>query len=77
VALATGSPHAIGWLGLFSPITLIDGVQTWWLGASSSFVDQQGPSSAFAGTVFLLVVLGLIAGTFGLLMRRYGKVGLS
>ena len=36
VAFATGSPHAIGWLGLFSPITLIDGVQTWWLGASSS-----------------------------------------
>ncbi|TKA11423.1 ABC transporter permease [Actinacidiphila oryziradicis] len=77
VALATGSPHAIGWLGLFSPITLIDGVQTWWLGASSSFVDGQGPSSVFAGIVYLLVVLGLIAGAFGLLMRRYGKVGLS
>ena len=29
------------------------------------------------GTVYLLVVLGLIAGSFGLLMRRYRKVGLG
>jgi len=77
VASASGNPDAIAWLGLFSPITLIDGVQTWWLGATSSFVSGQGPASVFAGSVYLLVVLGLIAGSFGLLMRRYGKVGLS
>jgi ABC-2 type transport system permease protein len=77
VASASGNPGAIAWLGLFSPITLIDGVQTWWLGATSSFVGGQGPASVFAGSVYLLVVLGLIAGSFGLLMRRYGKVGLS
>jgi ABC-2 type transport system permease protein len=77
VASVQGSKSAIGWLGLFSPITLIDGVQTWWLGAGSSYVDGAGPSSALAGCVFLLVLLALIGGTFGLLMSRYRKVGLS
>jgi ABC-2 type transport system permease protein len=62
-------------MGLFSPITLIDGVQTAFLGASSSFPGGHGPSTA-QGVVFLLVVLGLIAGSYGLLTRRYQKVGL-
>lgn len=65
------------WFGLLSPITLVDGFQSWWLGAPSSFVGGQGPSTALAGTVFLLVLLGAIAGSFGLLMRRYRKVVLS
>lgn len=77
IAYSRGHGTATGWLGLFSPITLIDGVQTWWLGAQSSFVGGYGPPNALAGTVYLLVVLGLIAGTFGLLMRRYRKVGLG
>jgi ABC-2 type transport system permease protein len=67
----------IGWLGLFSPITLIDGFQTWFLGATSAFPHASGPPSAFAGLVYLLAVFGVIAGCFGLLMRRYRKVGLS
>ncbi|MFJ2828615.1 ABC transporter permease [Streptomyces sp. NPDC087263] len=66
---------AVSWLGLFSPITLIDGVQTAFLGATSAFPGGEGPSSA-QGVVYLIVVLGLIAGCYGLLMRRYRKVGL-
>ncbi|MCQ4081730.1 ABC transporter permease [Streptomyces sp. RB6PN25] len=77
VAYRQGHTGAIGWLGLFSPITLIDGVQSWWLGATSSFVRGYGPPDAAAGFVYLLVVLGLIAGCFALLMRRYRKVGLG
>nr|BBJ52241.1 hypothetical protein SAVMC3_48700 [Streptomyces avermitilis] len=50
-------------------------MQTAFLGASSSFPGEAGPSSA-QGVVFLIVVLGLIAGCYGLLMRRYRKVGL-
>ena len=69
--------HVIGWLGLFSPITLIDGLQTWFLGATSAFPNASGPPDAAAGIAYLLVVLGLIGGCFGLLMRRYRKVGLS
>ncbi|MFC4464809.1 ABC transporter permease [Streptomyces xiangluensis] len=75
IAYEQNSTGAIAWLGLFSPITLIDGVQTAFLGASSSFPGEVGPSSG-EGVVYLLVVLGLIAGCYGLLMRRYRKVGL-
>jgi ABC-2 type transport system permease protein len=67
----------IGWLGLFSPITLIDGFQSWFLGADSAFPHASGPPSLAAGLVYLLVLLGAVAGCFGLLMRRYRKVGMS
>ncbi|MCQ4042075.1 ABC transporter permease subunit [Streptantibioticus rubrisoli] len=77
VAFHQGAQTAIGWLGLFSPVTLIDGLQTWWLGAHSHFVGGYGPPNAAAGACYLIVVLGLIAGSFALLMRRYRKVGLG
>ncbi|MFF2362120.1 ABC transporter permease [Streptomyces sp. NPDC058122] len=75
IAFERSSSGAVPWIGLFSPITLIDGVQTAFLGASSAFPGQVGPSSA-QGVVYLVVVLGLIAGCYGLLMRRYRKAGL-
>lgn len=75
IAYEQGSTDAIAWLGLFSPITLIDGVQTAFLGATSAFPGGDGPSSG-VGVVYVLVVLGLIAGCYGALMRRYRKVGL-
>lgn len=71
----SGDSATTVWMGLFSPVTLIDGVQTAFLGASSSYPGGLGPSSA-QGIVFLLVVLGLIAGSYGLLVRRYRKAGL-
>jgi ABC-2 type transport system permease protein len=77
VADAQEKYHVIGWLGLFSPVTLVDGFQTWFLGATSAFPHASGPPDALAGTVYLLVLLGVIAGCFGLLMRRYRKVGMS
>ncbi|MFC7306014.1 ABC transporter permease [Streptomyces monticola] len=75
IADAQGSTGAVPWLGLFSPITLIDGVQTAFLGASSAFPGGHGPGTG-TGAVYLLVVLALITGSYGALMRRYRKVGL-
>ncbi|MGW6354898.1 ABC transporter permease [Streptomyces sp. NPDC055092] len=75
IADSQDNSGAITWLGLFSPVTLIDGVQTAFLGATSAFPGGHGPSTG-QGVVYLLVVLGLIAGCYGLLMRRYRKVGL-
>ncbi|WP_405479903.1 ABC transporter permease [Streptomyces sp. NBC_00009] len=75
IADSQDNSGAITWLGLFSPVTLIDGVQTAFLGATSAFPGGHGPSTG-QGIVYLLVVLGLIAGCYGLLMRRYRKVGL-
>ncbi|MFJ3974650.1 ABC transporter permease subunit [Streptomyces sp. NPDC090021] len=75
IAYSTGNAGSIDWLGLFSPITLIDGVQTAFLDATSAFPGGEGPSDG-VGFVYLLVVLGLIAGSYAALMARYRKAGL-
>ncbi|MFH8533691.1 ABC transporter permease [Streptomyces tendae] len=75
IADVQSSSGAVAWIGLFSPITLIDGVQSAFLGATSAFPGGDGPSNG-VGAVYVLVTLGLIAGCYGLLMRRYKKVGL-
>jgi ABC-2 type transport system permease protein len=75
IAYSTGNAGSIDWLGLFSPITLIDGVQTAFLGATSAFPGGEGPSAGI-GFVYLLVALGLIAGSYAALMARYRKAGL-
>lgn len=75
IAFQQGNGELVRWLGLFSPVTLIDGVQTAFLGASSSFPGGSGPDT-LTGVVYLFVVLGLIAGSYAVLMRRYRKVGL-
>ncbi|MBU3866827.1 ABC transporter permease [Streptomyces sp. 4503] len=75
IAWDQGNSGPVSWIGLFSPITIIDGVQTAFLGATSSFPGGVGPGTG-TGFVYVLVLLGLIAGSYGLLMRRYRKVGL-
>ncbi|MFD9430688.1 ABC transporter permease [Streptomyces sp. NPDC060002] len=75
IADAQNSTGSIPWIGLFSPVTLIDGVQSAFLGATSAFPGGIGPSDG-EGVVYVLVVLGLIAASYGLLMRRYRRVGL-
>ncbi|MFF8269841.1 ABC transporter permease [Streptomyces sp. NPDC016562] len=75
VAYSTGNTGPIEWMGLFSPITLIDGLQTAFLGAESTFPGGEGPSGG-VGIVYLLVILGLIVGSYAALMARYRKAGL-
>ncbi|MFD7131080.1 ABC transporter permease [Streptomyces sp. NPDC059894] len=75
IAEVQNSTGAIPWIGLFSPITLIDGVQSAFLGATSAFPGGIGPSNG-EGVVYVLVTLGLIAAAYGLLLRRYRKAGL-
>ncbi|WP_225824182.1 ABC transporter permease [Streptomyces naphthomycinicus] len=75
IADVQSSGGAVPWIGLFSPITLIDGVQSAFLGGSSAFPGGVGPSGG-EGVVYVLFVLGLIAACYGLLIRRYQKVGL-
>ncbi|MCL1868966.1 MAG: ABC transporter permease [Promicromonosporaceae bacterium] len=61
-----------GWIGLFSPMTLVDGVQVWAFGAESS--TPAGPPGDAAGAVFLVVTMLVIAACYALLARRYKKV---
>ncbi|MGW3118025.1 ABC transporter permease [Streptomyces sp. NPDC001107] len=75
IADSQGSTSAIPWIGLFSPVTLIDGVQSAFLGATPALPGGHGPSTG-QGVVYVLLTLGLIAASYGLLIRRYKKVGL-
>ncbi len=64
-----------GYAGVFSPFTLVDGVQVWLLHASPS--TAAGPPGTTGGLVFLAVTVALAAGSFGLLVLRYRKVSIS
>ncbi|TDC20806.1 ABC transporter permease [Streptomyces sp. 8K308] len=75
IANQQGESDAIGWLGLFSPGTLIDGLQAAFLDGTSGFPDEQGPSTA-AGVAYLILTVGLAALSYVLLVRRYRKAGL-
>ncbi|GAA2709018.1 MULTISPECIES: ABC transporter permease subunit [Streptomyces] len=75
IALTTDHTDVIPWLGLLSPITLVDGVQTAFLSATSTFPGGHGPGTA-AGVVYLGVLLAVVAGCYALLMRRYRRAGL-
>ncbi|WP_166355817.1 ABC transporter permease [Phytoactinopolyspora limicola] len=65
---------AAGWLGLLSPMTLVDGVQVWAFDAQSSTIT--GPPGTTGGIVFCLVTLAVIAGSYRLLLARYRRVRL-
>ncbi|MBB5934198.1 ABC transporter permease subunit [Streptomyces zagrosensis] len=75
IADEQASTGSIEWLGLFSPITLIDGIGSAFLGATSAAPGQYGPDAS-TGIVYLLVLAALVAGSYALLIRRYRKVGL-
>jgi ABC-2 type transport system permease protein len=72
VAFDAENPTAAGWLGLLSPMTLVDGVQVWAFGAESS--TPAGPPDGAAGAVFLVVALLVVTACYALLVRRYRKV---
>jgi ABC-2 type transport system permease protein len=75
VAAQQGERGVVGWLGLFSPGTLVEGIQAKYLGGTSEFPDNIVPSHA-AGAAYLLVIAALIAVCHALLLRRYRKAGL-
>lgn len=68
-------PGAIGWIGLASPGSLIDGVQSKLLDGQNAFPTGHALSNVQA-PVYLVLIAVLIAGTYALLLRRYRKAGL-
>ncbi|WP_019360003.1 ABC transporter permease subunit [Streptomyces sp. AA1529] len=75
IAWTSDNNGAIGWLGLGSPGTLLDGVQSRFLGGRSGFPDAQTLTGA-QGAVYLVVLAALIVCFCTLLLRRYRKAGL-
>jgi ABC-2 type transport system permease protein len=63
-----------GYAGLFSPFTLVHGVQSSLLGAENQL--PEGPPGALGGAVFLAVVAGVVAACFGALLLRYRRVSI-
>ncbi|SDT65780.1 ABC transporter permease [Jiangella sp. DSM 45060] len=61
-----------GWLGLLSPVTLVDGFQTWVLDASGRAVAP--PPGDAGGVVYVLVTFAVIGACWALLNLRYRKV---
>jgi ABC-2 type transport system permease protein len=75
LAQEQGALTAAGWFGLFSPFTLVDGVQVWAFGVEPS--TQVPPQDTLTGVVFLLVALAGSAGSLALLALRYRKAAVS
>ncbi|GAB3971005.1 ABC transporter permease [Streptomyces sparsus] len=75
IAWEQGASEAVSWLGLASPGSLMAGLQSKFLGGVSDFPGELVPGNV-AGVCYLLVTAALIAGSYLLLLRRYGKAGL-
>jgi ABC-2 type transport system permease protein len=79
VSIATGIAQSqnnatlAGYLGLLSPITLVDGLQVTAFGANYSGIAPP-PDSTIGLLAFVLTTAAVIAGSFGLLLLRYRKV---
>ena len=64
-----------GYLGLFSPFTLADGVQIALVNAPTS--TPAPPPGTGGEAIFIVVAVALVAGCYGLLLRRYRKLNAS
>ena len=71
MAIEFGNDTFIGYAGLLSPYTLVDGVAAGVLGADSSL--EQGPPGALGTAVFAAVAVVLVAGCYVGLVARYRK----
>ena len=72
--LAASEGLDLPYLGLMSPFSLAQGIQTSLLGSSS---PMPPPPGALGAAVFCLVAVAVIAGSFGILLARYRRVSAS
>jgi ABC-2 type transport system permease protein len=72
MAIEFGNDTFIGYTGLISPYTLVDGIASGVLGADSSTVAG-GPPGAVGSAVFVAVAVVLVAGCYAGLVARYRK----
>lgn len=75
IASEQGADVLAGYLGLLSPFTLVDGVQSQLLGAET--VLPVPPHGAAGGAIFAAVTLALILASFAALAWRYRRVSVS
>lgn len=73
-SISSGNYEIAGWAGLFTPFTLVDGVQVRLLGADPG-VRAENVAPAGSGPVFLLAALAVVGVSLLLLMNRFRKAG--
>jgi ABC-2 type transport system permease protein len=72
MAIEFGNDTFVGYTGLISPYTLVDGIASGVLGADSSTVAG-GPPGAVGSAVFVAVAVVLVASCYAGLVVRYRK----
>lgn len=75
IATEQGADTIVYYAGLFSPFTLVEGVQVWLLGGERT--HDIGAAGTLVGPVFLGVTVALIVGSYVLLLLRYRRVSVS
>ena len=75
IAQARDADTAAGYLGLISPFSMVQGVQTWALHQDSPI--GSGPPGTAGGLVFVAATVAVVAACYGLLQLRYRKVSVS
>jgi ABC-2 type transport system permease protein len=71
MAQELGDATFMGYTGLLSPYTLVDGVVSGVLGAESSIAE--GPPGAIGAAIFSVVLVLVVAGCYAALVGRYRK----
>jgi ABC-2 type transport system permease protein len=71
IAVDGSSPALAQFVGLFSPFTLIDGVQVWVFGGEAS--TPAPPEGTGMGILFCAATLAVVAGSLGAMMLQYRK----
>jgi len=75
IAREYGADTAAGYLGLLSPFSLVQGVQTWLLHQENPMPAP--PPGTAGGVVFTVVTVLVAAGSYALLLQRYRRVSVS
>ena len=75
IAHERGAETASGYLGLISPFSLVQGVQTWLLRQDNPL--PAAPPGTAGGLVFCAVAVLLPAACYGVLLLRYRRVSVS
>ncbi len=72
IADEQGNTDVAGYAGLFSPFTLVDGIQVALFDTEAS--TSAGPPGAVGGLVFIAFAIVLVVGCMLVLLRRYRKL---
>ncbi|SCK14175.1 ABC transporter permease subunit [Streptomyces sp. WMMB 322] len=76
ITASQDNTSAIGWIGLASPGSLIDGLQSKFLDGTHAFPGGPPDLTNAQAAAYAVLTAVLVAGTYALLLRRYRKAGL-